>query len=241
MNLPLIGLTASHDLKTGGLAMNPLYPAAIRRFGGLPVILPLELDAQEADALCGSLDGILFTGGPDVHPFLFGEETLSGCGEVSVLRDTVELTLFQCMYEKKKPILGICRGMQLINIALGGTIYQDLATQFHGNPSIAHRQPFPCSSPSHKVTLQPGTRLAALSKASPSSARIEVNSMHHQAVRTPAPGITVSALAAGDLIEGLEKQDYPFLVGVQWHPEYLVGRFEHADRLFQSFVDACRG
>lgn len=236
MNRPLIGLTASHDIKTDSLAMNPLYPNAIRRFGGLPVVLPLELDETEAESLADTLDGILFTGGPDVHPFLFGEETLSGCGEVSVRRDRVELSMFRRMYEKKKPILGICRGIQLINIALGGTIYQDLASQFHEERPVAHRQPFPCTSPSHRVRLTPGTKLSALA----GSSVIEVNSMHHQAVKTPAKDLTVSALAAGDLIEALELSDYPFLMGVQWHPEYLVGHYPHADRLFQSFVEACR-
>lgn len=235
MNHPLIGLTASHDMKNGSIAMNPLYPNAVRRFGGLPVVLPLELTEAEADALTDTLDGILFTGGPDVHPFLFGEETLSGCGEVSVLRDQIELALFRRMYDKKKPILGICRGAQFINVALGGSIYQDLASQFHEEHPIAHRQPFPCVSPSHRVRLLPSTKLADLV----GSSVIEVNSMHHQAVKTPAEGLTVSALAPGDLIEALEMPDYPFLMGVQWHPEYLVGKYPHADRLFQTFVEAC--
>lgn len=237
MNDPIIGLTPSHDLKSGGLAMNPLYLNAIRKSGGLPVILPLELTESESEMLAGKLDGILFTGGPDVHPFLFGEETLQGCGEVSVLRDTAELGLFHAMYQKRKPILGICRGIQLINIALGGTIYQDMNTQFTEEHPVAHRQPFPCTSPSHRVTLVPGTRLARIAGAPV----IEVNSMHHQAVKIPARGLTVSAYASGNLIEGLEMQDYPYLTGVQWHPEYLVESCGHAARLFQSFVNACAG
>lgn len=236
MNNPVIGLTASHDIKTGSLSMNPLYPNAIRRFGGLPVILPLELSIKEYESLSRTLNGILFTGGPDVHPFQFGEETRTGCGEVSVLRDQAELALFHCMYGQKKPILGICRGVQLINIALGGTIYQDMSSQFHGDDTIAHRQPFPCTQACHRVELSPGTRLFSLA----GSPVIEVNSMHHQAVKKPAAALTVNALARGGLIEGLEMDDYPFLIGVQWHPEYLAGSCDHADRLFQSFVDACR-
>lgn len=236
MNNPVIGLTASHDIKTGSLSMNPLYPRAIRRFGGLPVILPLELAAEEYKELSLSLDGILFTGGPDVHPFRFGEETISGCGEVSVLRDQAELALFHSMYEQQKPILGICRGVQLINIALGGTIYQDMAAQFHEEQPIAHRQPFPCTETSHKVELVPDTKLFELA----GSPVIEVNSMHHQAVKQPAYGLTVNALARGGLIEGLEMKNYPYLIGVQWHPEYLLGVCGHADHLFQSFLNACR-
>lgn len=236
MNNPVIGLTASHDVKTGTLSMNPLYPTAIRRFGGLPVILPLELSAEEYESLSHSLDGILFTGGPDVHPFRFGEEMRTGCGEVSVLRDQAELSLFHCMYSQRKPILGICRGVQLINIALGGTIYQDIASQFHGDDTIAHHQPFPYTQACHRAELKPGTKLFSLA----GSSVIEVNSMHHQAVKEPASALTVNALARGGLIEGLEMDDYPFLIGVQWHPEYLTGTCEHAEHLFRSFVDACR-
>lgn len=130
MNKPVIGLTASHDLLTDDLKMGHFYIDAIRKNGAIPLVLPLTLDEEEAGQLADTLDGFLFSGGPDVHPFLFGEETLAGCGDFSPLRDSSELLLLSQVYERKKPVLGICRGAQLINIALGGDIYQDIFHSF---------------------------------------------------------------------------------------------------------------
>lgn len=236
MKMPLIGLTASHSAKAEGLALRSNYADSIRAAGGIPVILPLELSDEEAEQLADTLDGVLFTGGPDIHPFLFGEETLKGCGDASALRDNLEPAFFKRMYYRKKPILGICRGAQLINITLGGTIYQDIPSLFHEGLPIAHIQPFHYKSPSHKVTVLSGTKLAQLS----GSNSIEVNSMHHQAVKDLAPALVVSGYASGNLIEALEMPDYPYLVGVQWHPEYLYESYAHAKNLFDSFVGACR-
>lgn len=237
MKMPLIGLTASHDTKTGVLSLRSNYVNAIRASGGIPVILPLELSDKEAEQLADTLDGIVFTGGPDIHPFLFGEEALRNCGESSALRDTLELSFFNRMFQRKKPILGICRGIQLINVALGGNLYQDIPSQFHKDPQLAHQQPYGYESPSHKVLVESGTRLARLS----CSATMNVNSMHHQAVKDTASGLIVSGRASDGLTEAIEMPDYPFLIGVEWHPEYLYENYAHAKKLYDSFVGACRG
>ena len=235
MNKPVIGLTASHDQKTGELRMSSRYTDALRDCGAVPLVLPLSLKEGDCIQLPETLDGLLCTGGPDVHPFRFGEETLKGCGDFSPLRDEAELLLFHSFYKRKKPILGICRGIQLINIALGGDIYQDLDAQLSDRPPIAHRQPFRSDAPSHHVDLASDSQLARISQA----ARIPVNSLHHQAVRRPAESLRIAGQAPDGVIEALEQPDYPFLIGVQWHPEWLYHTHDHARKLFEAFAAAC--
>jgi len=196
------------------------------------------LDASEEDLkqLSQDLDGFLFTGGPDVHPFLFGEETQAHCGNVSPARDQMEISLLPMVMELQKPILGICRGIQVLNIALGGNIWQDIPSQVTRDFPLAHSQPFSYDMPCHTVALTEGSLLARISESS----SIKVNSMHHQAVKDLAPGLIASAYSTDYLIEALEMPDYPFFIGVQWHPEYLWEKNKEAFRLFQTFVKACK-
>lgn len=236
MQKPLIGLTPAHDTKNDDLNMRPTYMRAVSHAGGIPVMLPLEASTQDLEQLAKTLDGFLFTGGPDIHPFYFGEETLSACGNVSPARDKMELELLSLVMKTGKPILGICRGVQLINVGLGGNIYQDLPSQFKEAFPIAHTQPFYYTSPAHRVTVVDNTRLMEIV----GEKEIPVNSMHHQAIRKVAPALTVSAYAANSLVEAVEMPDYPFLLGVQWHPEYLWETIEAHSNLFHAFVDACK-
>lgn len=236
MRRPLIGLTPSHDIHTNDISMRSTYLGAVKEAGGIPVVLPLDAEESDLKRLVSLFDGFLFTGGPDVHPFLFGEETYAHCGEVSVKRDSMEITLLHLVMEMKKPVLGICRGIQLINIGLGGTIYQDIPSQFPKAFPVAHKQPFPYAVPSHHVSVVPGTRLADICQAQ----RIQVNSMHHQAVKDLAPGCIVSGTGPDGLIEAMEMPDYPFFVGVQWHPEYLWSQDKAAANLFIQFIKACK-
>lgn len=241
---PLIGLTTSHDIKTDETIQAPYCPRAILAAGGIPVILPLEASEDDLRQLVSSLDGFLFTGGPDVHPFLFGEDTRMGCGSVSVKRDRMELMLLKLAMEQRKPIMGICRGIQLINIGLGGTIYQDIPSQTERVFPIAHQQPFPHRVPSHTVKIAAGSLLAeVISGKSPADQPsgptvIRVNSTHHQAVRDVAPQLTACAFAPDGIIEGVTMKDYPYLIGVQWHPEYLWEEDPAAMNLFRAFVKA---
>lgn len=243
---PLIGLTASEQPDTKSPWLPAAYTDALRECGALPLILPLTLSAEDCEQLAAFLDGFLFTGGPDLHPFLFGEETLTGCGNQSGKRDRTELLLFSFVQQKKKPILAVCRGIQLINVALGGDLVQDIG-QIENRLPIAHRQPFPLDVPSHHVTVTPGSRLAAALGCRDGvreSYTIAVNSAHHQALRRTAPALTVCGRAPDGIIEAVECPEYPFLIGVQWHPERLYGSrsfSEHANRLFRSFVRACSG
>lgn len=232
---PLIALTPYHNTEKDEIYMRPAYLKAIRAAGGTPVILPLEPDEAELSHLAEAFDGFLFTGGPDVHPFFFGEETQRHCGNVSLKRDHMELTLLKLVMDAQKPILGICRGIQLLNIGLGGNIYQDLPSQFPEDFPVAHTQPFDYAIPSHTVTVTPGTLLARLAD----SDILRVNSMHHQAICKVAPGLTASGHAPHGLVECVEMPEYPtFFLGVQWHPEYLWEQDVAAKRLFAEFVRA---
>lgn len=233
---PLIALTPYYNMEKEEPYMRPAYLRAIRAAGGIPLILPLESKTEELEQLVDTFDAVLFTGGPDLHPFYFGEETQAHCGNVCLKRDTMELELLSLVMAAKKPVLGICRGIQLLNIALGGDIYQDIPSQFHEDFPIAHTQPFYYDTPSHTVSVVPGTLLSDITQCS----ELKVNSMHHQAVRKTAAGLTVSGYAPGHLTEAIEKPDYPFFLGVQWHPEYLWEQDAAAARIFATFVDACR-
>lgn len=245
---PVIGITASlsSDEKTASLACSYLH--ALTESGALPLLLPPSLSEADCCQLAGMLDGCLFSGGPDLHPFFFQEETLEGFADHSALRDQTELLLFSQLYAQKKPILGICRGIQLINLALGGDLYQDISAQTKRPLPIAHRQPFSPLIPSHHVTAEKHSLLEQLilqntEKCRPSDSaplQIAVNSAHHQAVRRPAASLCISASAPDGIIEALEQPDYPFLLGVQWHPELLVHSQPHARALFSAFVNACR-
>lgn len=233
---PFIALTPYYNIEKDEPYMRPAYLKAVRAAGGIPVILPAELDEAELRQILEQTGGVLFTGGPDIHPFHFGEETQRFCGNVSVKRDAMELMLLKLTMELKKPILGICRGIQLLNIGLGGDIYQDIPSQFQEEFPIAHTQPFGYEIPSHTVNVVKGTLLAELTQAEV----LKVNSMHHQAVRNVAPGLTASGHAPGGLVEAIELPGYPFLLGVQWHPEYLWEADEAIMRIFKGFVDAAR-
>ena len=148
----------------------------------------------------------------------------------------METALLPRIMELKKPVLGICRGLQTINVVLGGTLYQDIPSQAAQAVPIAHRQPFHYVSPAHRVHVLPDTRLMEICQAPV----IRVNSMHHQAVKDLAPGLIVSGKDENGLIEAAELPDYPYLVAVQWHPEYLWQQDPAAAALFRSFADACR-
>ena len=239
MKKPLIGLTPGHDADTQNTVMRPTYLKALEASGAIPLVLPLKASPDDYRQLAENLDGFVFTGGPDPHPFLFMEETHSCCGNVSRPRDTMEIALLSQVLNARKPVLGICRGIQIINVALGGSIYQDIPSQYsHIHPEafpLAHRQPYDYHIPSHFVDLEPSSRLAGICGA----LRLQVNSMHHQAVKEPAGGLRVCATASDGLIEGLEMPDYPWLVAVQWHPEYLWEQDSAARRLFADFTAAC--
>lgn len=241
MKKPVIGLTPGHNTDSQDAFLPPAYSKALAAAGAIPVMLPLEPASDDYRQIAESFDGFVFTGGPDPHPFLFGEETHWQCGNVSSKRDAMELALLSHVLAAGKPILGICRGIQIINVGLGGTIYQDIPSQYYGAMEkkadfpLAHWQRYDYDIPSHSVTLDPESRLARICGCS----TLKVNSMHHQAVKDPAPDLRVGGTAPDGLIETLEMPGYPWLLAVQWHPEYLCQQDKAAALLFGDFVKAC--
>ena len=236
MKKPVIGVTPSHEPDSSEINVRFSFLDAVAAGGGIPLVFPLKLEQEDILRLGSLCDGFLFTGGPDVHPFRFGEDTHEKCGNVSLYRDSLELALLKIAMEQKKPILGICRGIQLINVGLGGDLYQDLPSQYHPDFPIAHHQPFHYTTFSHQVDIVPGTRLSQLADGASS---IPVNSMHHQAIRRVAPSLKVSAYSRDHLVEAVELPDYPYLLAVQWHPEFLWQQGKTSRLLFSRLAPAC--
>ena len=216
--------------------MNQRYARAVAAAGGLPLMVPLLEDDDVLRALYDRLDGVLLPGGVDLDPTTYGEAPLPACGRLDPARDRVELALSRWAIEEGKPLFGLCRGLQIVNVALGGTLYQDIAAQ--RGTTIKHDY-FPAAGYSrdylaHPVTVTSGSRLDALVGTAP----LRVNSMHHQAVKELAPGLVCTAVAPDGLIEALEFPESPFLLGVQWHPESLTERDPRMHRLVAGFVEA---
>lgn len=235
---PLIGLTISIQPDEKKLYTPTSYINAIIEAGGTPLLLNVTRDDEMIAQYADLVDGLLFSGGDDVNPAAFGEEQHWGCGDVCPLRDDFEIKLLRTMLDRhpEKPILGICRGEQVLNVAMGGTLYQDLKSQLPG--CFRHQQQQVSQYASHRVFIDPTSRLHEIY----GSSEVMVNSFHHQAVKEIGPGLTVTARAADGVTEGFEKPDHPYFVAVQWHPERLVEWTFHPEHkaLFKSFVDACR-
>ena len=234
MKKPIIGLTPTITEGERPLMETRLhYVRAIEAAGGAPVLLP-PLGGESLRAAAAVCDGFLFTGGVDVHPALYGQEVLPACGEISAVRDEMELALMQLSIEDGRPVLGICRGIQLLNIGLGGTLWQDLPSQT--GTALCHSQEPPYEKPSHTVRIAPDSPLAALI----GKTEIAVNSTHHQAVRTLAPSLRAAAASPDGVIEALWRPESRFFLAVQWHPEYLYPADRGAAALFSALVSACR-
>ena len=238
MMRPIIGITPSLESGEGKIYTPTSYPKAIIEAGGTPVFFNFTRDDEMIEAYAGMVDGVLFSGGDDINPATYGEDQIWACGDVVPLRDDFEIKLLKVLVEKypEKPILGICRGCQLMNVAMGGTLYQDLRSQKEG--CIRHQQQQSSHYASHKAILTEGSLLHRIY----GSTEIQVNSFHHQAVKVLAPGMKMVATARDGVAEAFEKPDHPYFVAVQWHPERLVEGPHHPEHkpLFKSFVDACR-
>lgn len=235
MRRPIIGVTSGLNEPETFHALCIQFMEVLMHCGALPVILPITADEALLADYAEHLDGFLFSGGGDVNPLMFGQQPEPACGSISPLRDGHELTLAKLLFQRgDKPILGICRGFQVLNIALGGDVYQDLPTDYDGQ-LIAHRQKMPEHYASHSVRLVSGSLLQRLA----GSDDIMVNSLHHQAVKRMGNGFVATAFAPDGVIEAAEHQTFPFLVGVQWHPERLWRHDMNAEALFHAFVQAC--
>ena len=233
MKKPVIGVMPLWDDEKNSIWMLPDYLDGLRDAGAIPVIFPLDADEAEAQQLYELCDGLLFTGGHDSDPALYGQEIKSTCGTLCLRRDALESELFRLGYEGKKPMLGICRGCQLFNILLGGTLYQDLPTEHPGD--VPHRMTTPYDRAIHPVAVTEGSLLHRITGCS----EIGVNSYHHQGIWELGPGLQAEAVAPDGLVEAVSCPDHPFLLAVQWHPEYLKSHPSSA-AMFRAFVDSCK-
>ena len=211
------------------------YIRAIEELGGVPVILPLVADRRARRSLLADIDGLLLTGsGPDLSPSYYGESQQYDFKVMAAQRADFELDLAKSAAKSGIPTLGICGGMQAMNVACGGSLFQDISSQTEG--SLAHRQSQPATRLSHGVTIAPGTVLNRILK----QRSIRVNSSHHQSIKKAAPGFIVSAQASDGIIEAIELPAHRFFVGLQWHPEFLFDRYPTHRRLFQAFLRAAK-
>lgn len=235
MMLPVIGITASVSDDRLSFQQKRMYCEAVSACGALPIILPPQEDASRVMQVLSLLDGLLLAGGDDIDPAYYGEETLPSCGLITPIRDTWELPLCRAAVAQDMPLLGICRGIQVLNVALGGTLYQDLPTQKPCSP-LVHQQTQPPEEMTHLVSVQEGSQLHHLL----GTTQLATNSHHHQAVKAIAETLVASAWSADQVIEAAERPASRFCVAVQWHPERLWhlpdGEMHRA--LFAAFVRA---
>lgn len=232
---PRIGITSWHHDEGDErweFAPEP-YSRAIAQAGGLPLILPIIRDEDLLVEVLDTLDGLLFTGGEDIHPSFYGEPIEERCGRIDQERDHFELKLAEAALNRQLPILGICRGIQLLNIVLGGSLYQDLSYRPGTLPhhlSLREKR----YELVHRVNLQPESHLAKVFR----SLAFDVTSTHHQLLKDVAPGLKAVAFADDGVVEGVEATDYPFLLAVQWHPERMIGKHPEHLALFRALVQA---
>jgi len=241
MTLPVIGITGRTD-QSARPPNSPLfataqtYVQAAELNGGAPVIIPPHLEETKLRAIFQHLKGLILSGGGDILPALFGEEDCGLLWFVDERRDRAELALARWALAEELPLLAICRGLQVLNVAAGGTLIQDIPTQVPDplpHSTVAGR---PIGVIAHTVEVAAGSRLSALVGAG----ELGVNSSHHQAAKTVGTGLVVTARALDGVIEGLELPDHPFCVGVQWHPEAMVESQPVMRRLFEGLVEAAR-
>lgn len=215
-----------------------LYADAVRRQGAEPILVSTATSATEVDAALAGMNGLLLSGGVDIDPARYGQP-VRGAAEIDPARDGLEAAAWQAAEAGDRPVLGICRGFQAINVFMGGRLLQDVAG--HTGPA------WPAPAPGHPLRVVPGTRLARiLFPRNVGGGVVTVNTYHHQAVRAAdvAPGLIANAwahAAAGELVEGIETRGGRFVVGLQCHPERRESTAPEFERLFSVFVDACRG
>ena len=234
MKKPMIGLIPLVDEGRDSLWMLPGYMNGIAAAGGIGVMLPLTDREEDLEQIVSTFDGFLFTGGHDVDPAIYHQEKMALCGALSPERDAMEPKLLQLALAAGKPVFGICRGLQLINAVLGGTLYQDIPAQFPSETS--HRMKAPYGRPEHTVTILPGTPFARWGIPE----TIGVNSYHHQGVHILSDKLKPMAVAPDGMVEAAYIPGYSFGCAVQWHPEFFPVEDPVSRIIFRNFVEACK-
>ncbi len=209
------------------------YCRAVQEAGGIPLILPPVASQRRLRRILQRLDGVLISGGNfDIDPSYYGENPIGALGSIKKVRTEFELELVKLACHRDLPLLGICGGMQAINVALGGSLYQDIATQLPH--ATKHEHAAKKGKGGHRITVHSGTQLRQIVHRQ----TLEVNTTHHQAVKNVGKGLIVNATAQDGLVEGLESSKHNFVVGVQWHPETLARKDPYQRKIFVAFISA---
>ena len=234
MTHPLIGLTTSHTTSQSGLSqisVTEAYVRALLRAGAAPLLIPIGLSESALQDILHRLDGILFTGGGDVNPERYASQMHPLVDDVDPERDSTEIQLIRYAMQEQIPFLGICRGLQVINVAMGGTLYEDILDQRPNSIRHQYSPGWPRSYLAHDVKLVDRSRLVEILDDN----TVSVNSFHHQGIRELGKRLQATAFAPDGVIEAIELPGHPFAIAVQWHPEWLV-EDPAMQRLFGEFV-----
>lgn len=227
---PLIGISCSYDQKEGRYMMAEAYVEAVIAAGGLPVILPGSGNIKKAAPYLKAVKGLILAGGGDVDPAYFNEEPHPNLGEITPNRDRFEIMLIKSALRMNMPILGICRGIQVLNIACGGSVMQHIPAVV--KKPLKHSQAAPRDHATHRIFIDKSSILAQILQTNV----MRVNSFHHQAVGNPGMGFNISAISNDGVIEAIEHPKYRFVLGVQWHPECMFIKDKASRLLFKAFV-----
>lgn len=235
---PVIGIPCQADFRAGSnrpiYGNNRTYVHAVESAGGLPILIPMLTDLHHLEDLLPRLDGILFSGGIDMQASLYGESKHPESDEADPQLDALEIAVANWALQEDIPILGVCRGMQLLNVILGGTLYQDIASQ--RADSLEHRRrDMPRTALTHSVAVEAGSIMEQVL----GTREVWINSLHHQAINEPGKGVRISGRAEDGVPELMEVPQHRFLLGIQGHPEEIYGQVEPFARLFEAFVRAC--
>ncbi len=235
---PLIGIACHADFRQESgrpiYCNNRAYAHAIEQAGGIPVLVPFLDDVTALETLLVRLDGVLLSGGVDIAPERYHEEPHPMLRRTSSELDEFEFTLAHWALQEDMPVLGVCRGMQLVNVVLGGTLYQDLDSLYPGGMNHCHQE-LPRNTISHDVFVEPGSRMEKVL----GTRQFGVNSLHHQAVKMPGKGVHITGRAEDGMPELMEVPSYRFVMAVQFHPEEIFMKENACANLFSAFVHAC--
>ena len=231
---PIIGISGQYNTEDHQHSIRDTYFDSIMRAGGIPVLLPRVTNADIAKDLLAHLDGLLLAGGGDVNPSRFGEETLPTCGKIEEVRDISELILIDEALKSEMPIFGICRGVQVLAVALGATLFQDIESQL-GIPASEHKQEKPYDNPHHVVRFKEGSLLERITGTSV----MPTNSMHHQSIKDAGDKLKIEGITMDGIIEAVSMVGRENVFGVQFHPEFLAHYSDWASRLFDYYISQC--
>lgn len=231
---PIIGITAGKeksDTNIQKITLIDKYVEAILHAGGIPLIIPAVTSKDLISSIFQKIDGVLLTGGGDIETLRYNGENHPRVYGVDVERDQLEIDLVLSAVTNKKPLLGICRGIQIINVALGGDLYSDISDQRENSLRHDWFPDYPRDMLAHEVLALNNSRLHEITGCD----QMKVNSLHHQGIRSIAPGLTATAFAEDGIIEAVEMDDHPFFLGVQWHPEWIYNQ-NTTKQIFKTFI-----